>query len=1044
MNEVGKYIFKGLNTDVEPRFLSPGDYIYMENGRVGSTQVGKLGAVENIKGNSQVSFTLPAGTNKCIGSYEDNTNWAMVYFVHNSNGDHTILKYDTLSDSITKIAEGSVLNFTALDYITGVSVMDNYIIWTDGINPIRYIDINNNNAAITEKSISLYPAPPVQAPVVARKTDSSVSTNLITNKNFQFAYRYVYPDGSKSVFSPLSILSKADFKPDLFDSNQNYVEVFVGINPDVNSSIDKVEVAFREGNIGFYKVYESIDHDGSSFYFANFYNDGIIETVDSAISSKLLENIPIQSNSLDVIENRLFVSKDIDGYDVDESTFSISLSSTTQSRTSDGMYFKEGGVYNVGVVFYDEFGRPSPVYGSQRISIPFLSTTEGAGLYSVNTFGPKINVTLSGTPPIWAHHYQIVVSSNQFHGAYAQFPTNPLYYVLDEFEGFNEDTSSTLFSSGGKIFHRDKPTAADQSGDTPATQIYLQVPGNIPLVPTTEYYVRFLNFDTDVQPVLEVIGDKMIIGTLGLSEFTSVPDSLFVEVFTIKESNDNFFYEIDARSDITNPGEAGRIFNQTAFLLDGDTHYVNFNRGNETNWAFSALKEDFTKLNVAQVDYDDIDYTLLLKSDGHVESPSSVFDRVSGSTAATADDTQADFATLFGGQGLITPTGITSGASWVLDYSKSANNFGRVNVKDQGSEQADLNSVIAYSNPYVDNSSISGFRTFNTLDEETLPTNRGPIKALKRVGDVLIAIHERETTTMYVGEGFIRQGADAILAKTDSVIGDDRELVGDFGTIYPESISVYKGMALFFDVNSGSIVRYTKAGLFPVSSNGMDNYFKAKAKEYEQHPDAIIHSGIDPFHDEYIITFGEIPSESIAAETWAFSISEERWTSKYSFTPEFYGSIGTKMFSMVDGNLWIHNENTLYNNFYGTQYQRSLKFVAIGENPSEVKTMQSIRLEGEDIYDYSDDTFVFAKFTTESGQETWLHGFNAKDKEQILSGPILFDRNTPLQPDGDSAMYYGDKMRGQNVTVEIITNTSTVSPLYFVNVLHKTSPPIYQ
>jgi len=543
MNQVAKHNFQGLNTDFEHRFLQDGDYIYLENGRVGSSQDGNQGALENIKGNLKVAFSLPAGTNTCLGSIEDTKANTLLYIVHNSNDDHSILKFD--SGTISKVVGGSVLAFPNAK-ITGIAVIDNFLIWAD--NPIRFIDVDNGGAAVTESQLQLYPSPSALPPLATRNTDVNINSNLISNKNFQFAYRFEYLDGAKSVFSPLSILSKADQKPVLFGStNNNWINVFVTIESALLGPISFIEVAYRENNTGSYNIYDRIPTTATQFYNSAFFNDNIIETVADSVSSKLVENIPIKSKALEIIKSRLFISKDLDGYDIDESTFGLSLSIVQATQAVDEMFVKGGGSYNVGLIFLDPLSsRPSTVMGTQQINIPDVAVTSSTASFTVGNqpglTGPRIRVNISGVPPIHANNYKVAVSRNNFHNSYAQFPVNPLFYKFDTPDPWSNKSNSV--DIGGKVFYKNKPTAADQSGNAPATQVYLQMPTNLPIVPDNSYYVKFMNIaGIDPQPILSVDGDKIIIGLMGLTDFSALPDEWFIEIFSIKNIKDNIMFE---------------------------------------------------------------------------------------------------------------------------------------------------------------------------------------------------------------------------------------------------------------------------------------------------------------------------------------------------------------------------------------------------------------------------------------------------------------------------------------------------------------------
>ena len=101
----------GLNTDADFNVIPKGDYPWALN--IKQTEYGQTGSVVNTKGNSLVTFSLPAGTNEVIGFCEDKEDQAGIFFVYNSNNDHCILRYNSSDDSIDKLLwSESVLNFS--------------------------------------------------------------------------------------------------------------------------------------------------------------------------------------------------------------------------------------------------------------------------------------------------------------------------------------------------------------------------------------------------------------------------------------------------------------------------------------------------------------------------------------------------------------------------------------------------------------------------------------------------------------------------------------------------------------------------------------------------------------------------------------------------------------------------------------------------------------------------------------------------------------------------------------------------------------------
>src|SRR5262245_61948572 len=113
---VQKLLFHGgLNLDDDHKEIAVGDYVYALNFRNKFTENGIDGSAENISSNVQVAYSMPAGTNKCNGIYEDPASNTVFYFIWNSNDDHLILRYypaSTGNGSIQEIVADSILGFT--------------------------------------------------------------------------------------------------------------------------------------------------------------------------------------------------------------------------------------------------------------------------------------------------------------------------------------------------------------------------------------------------------------------------------------------------------------------------------------------------------------------------------------------------------------------------------------------------------------------------------------------------------------------------------------------------------------------------------------------------------------------------------------------------------------------------------------------------------------------------------------------------------------------------------------------------------------------
>lgn len=136
----------GMNSDDDIRTISQGDVIEVVNGRWFYNSQQKLNTIENIIGTRKIDFGLPVGFNKSIGAKEDKVFNRLIYFVYNSNSDHSILIFDPFTEKIFPIMYSEpVLNFNKNNLIIDIDVVDNgdegLVYFTDNYNPPRKVNV---------------------------------------------------------------------------------------------------------------------------------------------------------------------------------------------------------------------------------------------------------------------------------------------------------------------------------------------------------------------------------------------------------------------------------------------------------------------------------------------------------------------------------------------------------------------------------------------------------------------------------------------------------------------------------------------------------------------------------------------------------------------------------------------------------------------------------------------------------------------------------------------------------------------------------------
>lgn len=431
LNEV--LIFSGTNSDDEDRKLQPGDFRFALNVETDNVDSSNVGAVVNSKGNRLVPVTLPSGTNKVIGSKEDLDSNSCVYFLYNSNGNHSIFRFLSDVNRIDLVMQTSLFNFSLDHRINHINIVDEkLLLWTDGYNPPRQINLDKaieynkrrkfniywgdsfaagqyydttifsptgtvvftwrttiqpgltpadayglsqyyvTQVPVTASAIAsfttcgasveiemrvigeytiqiaqstvnqsmvvadnFYPVPYDEVfidrlkqpfhcqPSATYKADNTRKTNLVQNRVFQFATRYIYDDYEKSAISPYSIIptSGGDCGAIAAITSLNYIEVdFTETrlnDPVFRSNIRGVDILFREHNTGKLKLATTLlpENFGIGLNIFKFYNDGIYSGIPDAEAAKNFDSIPIISGAQEFVNNRVFDSNILEGYD---------------------------------------------------------------------------------------------------------------------------------------------------------------------------------------------------------------------------------------------------------------------------------------------------------------------------------------------------------------------------------------------------------------------------------------------------------------------------------------------------------------------------------------------------------------------------------------------------------------------------------------------------------------------------------------------------------------------------------------------------------
>lgn len=1143
-----QHTFIGMDRDTDDRFMKEGSYRYGLNIHIGSSEGSNVLSVENVKGNSLVSYSLPTGTNQIIGAHEDIINKCVYYFLANystidifsTSGStvttssahglvlsdlvnisgisgrtnilgkwivkpidstsfdvlnpltyitpslqsivltgtsgasgtitkykHSILKYDAVSNTITLIYQHSRLNFDAANIVSGTALINGVLHWTDGSNPPRSLilsTVSTYGTFFVEPMLDFIRIPPTKpATLVGRWVNSNgvdvsyssnkTEPNSMNDKTYQFIYRYVYYDDSKSVWSPLTVSMPTGF----VSSRVNRIDMTIS-NAETNNYlyfskvIKSIEIGFRDSTLLSFKYAVRVPFPTSTGTVSySFYNNVAYSVISTNETTKYSDAVPLVAGALSAVDNRVFQGDCTEGFDVDPSTFSASNITYSLPPSGNTITWKMFSDFDIGIVFADRADRRSGVY----------NLIKAHGTLNKKTIP---SFTLTGQPPEWATHYQIVRSNN---------------------------LTKNWFIQGFIKYYK-------SSGGT--TQIVFNGQnGGVYYAPSVGDYVMRVNpiLDPDATffnpPKYKVIGA----GVTDIGEATIILDgfaedlvtAIAVEIFTPNTIKDQLYYEIGYMQEIKDPGTSARSFFSNgatagtvdlASLLSGDAYQRRLNDATAYHAHTTVSITQSALLNpIVAITINNEQFSISSPYDNIQDVATRIVAEINESQYYRAEIVYTRIniikfylydirqGNLSPGINITTIIGMTEdpgnysyvqAQNAIILYqfeAMSANdddltwerNIGRPNIVLQdGDREERRSSLIRFGGKFLADTTINLINSYSFDDQEPLPGNGGITKLIAAAnnqaeGTILLAVQQNDICSLYIGQTVIKNsGGEQNVAVTDKVIGTVNPLQKLVGTVNPESVVQNNGLVYGFDALRGIVWRYGQDGLNFISDIGMKNFFYLRSQYLISLGTYKCYAGIDPFHNEYILT---IPNTDSSLKTVAWSENLNRWSSFMSYVGEWYQKINTQMVSFLNGALWLHGSNSVYVNFYGTQYKPQLEMVC-NQDPDITKILQIVEQISTTHWDCID-------IATPQGQSSELLGlfdlstpnsypqdFHQYDNTTFV-GNVLRDKNTPAMQSSDYPLLNGDVIRSETFTVLMENNETTKQNLYFVNLMYAPS-----
>ena len=434
-------------------------------------------------------------------------------------------------------------------------------------------------------------------------------------------------------------------------------------------------------------------------------------------------------------------------------------------------------------------------------------------------------------------------------------------------------------------------------------------------------------------------------------------------------------------------------------------------------------------------------------------------------------------------------SGIADVAEFVEDYylndfyETNHFNIGRANAYTPYAKEERKVASITYSEPYQPDINYNGLSTFNSANTNYMTYNRidGSIQKIFSRDADLVMIQEDRTHRILVNKDIIVDAAgDGNVGLSSNVLSNTTTPYwGQYGiSKNPESFVANGNVLYWVDIKRGAVLRLSRDGFTVISNINMIDYFNDKSTLYQAydpefgffntddeftpgHLQFRILGGFNPKHNEYVISFPKVITVASAwnnigdyynnvstyynnmnpntmsdltiveGQTIVWAEPINRWMSFMSFMPDMYSKINRQFVSFEDGTLYLHDNSTDYNNFYGIYYHTKIS-VPFNGIPSAVKAYKAFSIEGNQaletsssgVNEASDTAYNVTLITNLSSTSIDRNNFDEREGIQYTQIPFCTGTTT-----GGEAFGVGTCTTSSSSTTVTGTNFTTLNLL---------------
>ncbi|WP_288983756.1 hypothetical protein [uncultured Flavobacterium sp.] len=306
--------------------------------------------------------------------------------------------------------------------------------------------------------------------------------------------------------------------------------------------------------------------------------------------------------------------------------------------------------------------------------------------------------------------------------------------------------------------------------------------------------------------------------------------------------------------------------------------------------------------------------------------------------------------------------------------------FGKPNIINNNFKQITRENTIWHSGKLIPESNINGLSSYND----------GQFRDYQYFGSIQKLFSTDRNLRVYmelrVGWIPIKQylaGGDGenLVLNNDQILTDMvyyQDLIG-IGT-HPESHAHFAGNDYFISPNTGSVARLGRDGITLIS-NVKDENGNYLVRQY-------LYDLIKNNTGNFTACFNQRRNSyevNIGGCVVVWDEKLNNWVGGRDYDGEIFGSAGVDMVSFKNGELYLHEANTKYNNFYNEQYSSSVSVVSNEGSDNKLYTNISTK---------STTAWAAPFITNDIGQKSLLVESNFREREGVFYAEFKRDMNT--------------------------------------------------